>query len=108
MKKLQSITNKLYPTALLLILILIWQLASASGLVPKFMLPSPLDVLSAFINSFPELMEHAGVSLTEAFAGLSTSIVLALLIALLMDRFEVLYKALHPILVTPRPFPQWP
>ena len=105
MKRLQSITNKLYPTALLLCLLLIWHLVTETGLVPKFMLPSPTDVIRAFINSFSELMKHASISLTEAFAGLSISIVLAFVIALFMDRFEVLYKAVHPILVISQTIP---
>jgi len=105
MKKLQNITNKLYPTGLLLFLLLIWQLVTETGLVPKFMLPSPIDVLRAFIGSFSELMEHAAITLTEAFGGLGISIVLAFCIALLMDRFEVLYKAVHPLLVVTQTIP---
>ena len=105
MKKLQNITNKLYPAALLLFLLLIWHLVTSMGLVPRFMLPSPVDVIKAFMSSFPELMQHARVSLTEAFGGLAISIVLAFCIALLMDRFEVLYKALHPLLVITQTIP---
>lgn len=105
MKRLQSITNKIYPAALLLFLLLLWSFVSAIGLVPAFMLPSPMDVIRAFIRSFPELMQHAGVSLTEAFGGLGISIVLAIIIALLMDRFEVLYKALHPLLIITQTIP---
>lgn len=105
MKRLQSITNKVYPTALLLFLLLLWSFVRAIGLVPAFMLPSPMDVIRAFIRSFPELMQHAEVSLTEAFGGLGISIVLAITIALLMDQFEVLYKALHPILIITQTIP---
>ncbi|HBV88500.1 ABC transporter permease [Desulfosporosinus sp.] len=105
MKKLQNITNKLYPTALLLFLLLVWHMVTETGFVPKFMLPSPIDVIRAFINSFSELMQHAAVSLTEAFGGLAISIVLAFSIALLMDRFEALYKAVHPLLVVTQTIP---
>ena len=41
------------------------------------MLPSPTDVLAAFIGDFPALMTHARVSLTEAFLGLGTAILLS-------------------------------
>lgn len=105
MKRLQSITNNLYPTALLLLLLLFWYLVTKIGLVPGFLLPSPSEVMQAFITSFSDLMQHAGVSLTEAGAGLSISIILAFVIALLMDRFEMMYKALHPILVITQTIP---
>lgn len=105
MKKSANITTNFYPLLLLAVLFLTWHLATASGLVPGFMLPSPLDVLRAFMDSFPELMRHTGVSLTEAFTGLGLSIILAFLIALLMDRFAGIYKALHPVLVISQTIP---
>lgn len=105
MKRLQNITNKLYPTAVLLVLLVAWQLVTFFGVVPKFMLPSPADVVGALIRSFPELLKHTQVTLTEAFAGLVISILLAFFIALLMDRFEGLYKAFHPILVITQTIP---
>lgn len=105
MKRLQSITNNLYPTALLLFLLLLWHLVTETQLVPAFMLPSPAGVIRTFINSFPELMHHARISLTEAFLGLGISIILAFVIALLMDRFEVMYKAVHPVLIITQTIP---
>ncbi|WP_072775332.1 ABC transporter permease [Desulfitobacterium chlororespirans] len=105
MKRLQSITNKLYPTAVLLLLLIFWYLATLLEMVPKFMLPSPGDVIRALAGSFPELMKHAQITLTEAFIGLILSILLAFWIALLMDRFDALYKAFHPILVITQTIP---
>lgn len=105
MKRLQSITNKIYPLTALLFLLLIWFMASSTGLVPDFMLPSPGDVLKAFIQSFPDLMGHARVTLTEAGLGLGLSIILAFVIALFMDRYDILYKAMHPVLVITQTIP---
>ncbi|MDD3894853.1 MAG: ABC transporter permease [Syntrophomonadaceae bacterium] len=105
MKRLQSINNNLYPALLLLFLLLIWHLVTEIELVPAFMLPSPVDVVKAFINSFSVLMQHARVTLAEAFLGMGISIVLAFVIALLMDRFEIFYKAVHPVLVITQTIP---
>lgn len=105
MKRLTNITNKVYPTLLLLFLLMVWHFVTEIELVPAFMLPSPLDVIRAFIDSLPELMGHARISLTEAFLGLGLSIALAFVIALLMDRFDILFKALNPILVITQTIP---
>ncbi|AFL99194.1 ABC-type nitrate/sulfonate/bicarbonate transport system, permease component [Desulfitobacterium dehalogenans ATCC 51507] len=105
MKRLQNITNKLYPMAVLLLLLILWYLVTFFEVVPKFMLPSPGDVIHALVGSFPELMKHTQVTLTEAFVGLALSILLAFWIALLMDRFDALYKAFHPILVITQTIP---
>ena len=69
------------------------------------MLPSPVSVGAAFIKDFPNLMTHALVSLQEAIYGLIIGVVLAFIIASLMDRFETLEKALLPLLVVTQTIP---
>ena len=69
------------------------------------MLPSPISVAAAFIKDFPNLMTHALVSLQEAIYGLIIGVVLAFIIASLMDRFETLEKALLPLLVVTQTIP---
>lgn len=78
---------------------------SSLGIVDAFMLPSPLMVLEAFITEFPTLMEHAGITLLEAFLGLFFGILLGFIMAVLMDHFRVLYKAFYPIIVLTQTIP---
>jgi len=89
----------------IIIIIFIWQIISSSGLVPKFMLPAPIDVTMAFINNFPILMDNAGISLLEAFLGILISIILSFLISVLMDRFKLLYKSFYPVLIITQTIP---
>ena len=69
------------------------------------MLPSPIDVLKAFIADFDILMSHSVITLQEALYGLFIGTALAFVIAVLMDRFDFLYKALYPILVITQTIP---
>ena len=85
--------------------IILWQLVCYKQIVPTFILPSPLEIAKAFINNFNLLMSHAGVSLVEAFLGILISIVLALIISILMDRYNFLYKSFYPILVITQTIP---
>ncbi len=73
--------------------------------MPSFMLPSPLAVVKAFWNDLPLLLQHASVTLTEAFLGLLLGVVLAFLLATLMDRYNLLYKAFYPLLVITQTIP---
>jgi ABC-type nitrate/sulfonate/bicarbonate transport system permease component len=75
------------------------------GLVPGFMLPSPLEVVQAFISERKMLWEHAVVTLQEAFIGLALGVAIGFVFAVLMDAFEVLYKAIYPILVITQTIP---
>ena len=104
-KKLQSIINKISPFLAIMIILILWQLLSSTGIVPKYMLPSPTDVVLAFINDFPLLMEHAKTTLTEAFLGITAGTVLGFLIAILMDRFHLFFKSVYPIIILTQTVP---
>ena len=69
MKKFQNITDKIAPSIIIVILLIIWQTLSMINIIPKFMLPSPFEVVRAFISDFPLLMEHTEITLIEAFLG---------------------------------------
>ena len=105
MRKRKNITNKLYPAALLLVLVIVWEVVSDTGIIPKFMLPAPSEVFRAFISEFPRLMHNSRVSLTEAFIGLFTGLFLSVVLAVLMDRFAFMDKAVYPILVITQTVP---
>ena len=104
-KRLQSITSKIPAVIALCIIVLLWDLLCRSGLVPAYMLPTPGEVWRALISDFPTILKYAGVTLQEAFYGLCIGVVLAFVMATVMDRFELLNKALHPILVITQTIP---
>ena len=86
-------------------LVAIWQFVCSVGLVPPFMLPSPVAVVKAFIKDFGLLMGHAGVTLQEAFYGLVIGTVLGFLFAVFMDAFDIIRRAVYPILVVTQTIP---
>ncbi len=104
-KKYQSITNKLAPVIAIAVIILIWFLCNNFEIVPAYMLPSPLDVAKAFAHNFTVMLKQAAVTLQEAIYGLGIGIVLAFIVAALMDRFSFLRKAIYPILVITQTIP---
>jgi len=91
--------------AVILLLLCIWQIVSANELIPKYMLPSPYEVVLALKNDFPLLMSHAKVTVMEAFIGLFFGVVLGVLIAVIMDMCDFLYKALYPLLIITQTIP---
>ncbi len=73
--------------------------------VPAYMLPSPVDVVKAFVDNFSIMMKQAAVTLQETFYGLLIGIAIAFVIASLMDRFTIINKALYPVLVVTQTIP---
>lgn len=104
-KKLQSITNKTAPLIAVAVIVLIWYICSDRKVIPAYMLPSPYDVVKAFIDNFSVMMKQASVTLQEACYGLLIGVALAFIVATLMDRFSFLHKAIYPILVITQTIP---
>ncbi len=105
-KKLQSTISKLaLPAGAVVAALVIWQLVCSAGLVPSFLLPSPIDVGKAFVTDFSLLFSHSCVTLLETFIGLVLGIALGFVLALLMDRFRLLYKMLYPLIVITQTVP---
>ena len=104
-RKLQNTTNRIWSISAIALILILWQGISSLGIVDSFMLPSPVQVMKAFISEFPMLMENAGVTLAEAFLGLLIGVAFGCVMAVLMDRFEPLYKAFYPLIVLTQTVP---
>ena len=104
-KKHTGFMTKAAPYVLIAAILMLWELASASGLMPAYMLPSPTDVVKAMVNDAPLLAEHAKTTLVEGFLGLTASVILSFVTAALMDRYLFLEKAVYPLLVVTQTIP---
>ena len=89
----------------IVVILIVWQAVCSLGWIDSFMLPSPIQVVQAFIKEFPTLMEHSFVTLAEAFWGLALGIALGFVMAVLMDQFEAVYKAFYPLIVLTQTVP---
>lgn len=87
------------------ILLALWHFLCITKVVPDFMLPSPKAVAIAFYEDLDLILEHAGVTLTEAFYGLLIGILFAFVIATVMDRWNVMYQAFYPIMIVTQTIP---
>lgn len=100
-----AIADKL-PAAIALVgIILIWQIVCMTGLVPSYMLPSPVQVIAALIRDFETIMFHASFTLQETIYGLIIGIALSFIGATLMDRFGVIDRAFYPLMIITQTIP---
>ena len=77
----------------------VWQTVCSIGLIPSYMLPSPIEVITAFVSDFSLLTQNSVITLQEAFIGLFLGVSVGFFVAVLMDTFETLYKAFYPLLI---------
>jgi ABC-type nitrate/sulfonate/bicarbonate transport system permease component len=104
-KKLQNTTNYIWSVSAIAVILILWQTVCSVGLVDEFLLPSPVQVVKAFVEEFPLLLEHSFVTLAEALFGLVLGILLGFLVAVFMDQFEPLYKACYPLMILSQTIP---
>lgn len=84
---------------------MIWQIAANLKLLPKYIIPSPLEIGNSFVRDWEFLAFHSQITLIEAIIGLSSGIIIAISLALIMDSFKILNDAIYPILVVSQTIP---
>ncbi len=92
MKKLINIVKQNIVLVSFFIIISIWQLCGYFNLLPKFILPTPLEIIVAFISDFHLIISHSGITLLEAFLGLLVGVVLAIILAIISEVSPLLKK----------------
>ena len=100
-----KIKNLIPAISALVIIIAVWQIVCSCGIVPGYMLPSPVEVMQAFWSDRALLAENAVITLQEAFAGMFFGVLTGFIFAVIMDHSEILYKAFYPILVITQTIP---
>ena len=97
--------NVLPPAVAVVLFLLIWQTYIVATGMPRILLPSPVAVGEVLIADIPILLHHTQVTLIETFAGFATALAVGLLLALLIDRSELLRRAIYPLLVASQTVP---
>ncbi|SHE32073.1 ABC transporter permease [Alkalibacter saccharofermentans] len=98
-------TDKLYPIAGIALALVLWQIIVQVRNVPGYILPSPTRIASALVRDFELIRYHSARTLYASFVGFGFSIVLAFILAIIMDSFEIIKKALYPLLVISQTVP---
>mgnify|MGYP001010431468 CR=1 FL=1 len=86
-------------------LLVVWELVVDLGLIPNFLLPTPVQVVQALVNDISLIVGHAATTLVETAIGLLIGVALGFAIAVLMDRFEGFYLALKPLVTISQTIP---
>ncbi|MDR2144472.1 MAG: ABC transporter permease [Treponema sp.] len=105
--KPKAAAGPLVPPALppLLCLVALWQAVSVSGMIPRYMLPGPLNVLAALWKDRFLLAGHLGRTMAEAAAGLGLAVAVAFILAVIMDTSRLIKDALGPLLLFTQTMP---
>lgn len=95
----------LTPALTIAALLAVWEAVVDLGIVPNFLLPTPVQVVAALVQDAPLIAGHCVVTLAEAAAGLAAGVALGFVFAVLMDRFETFYLAFEPLMTVSQTIP---
>ncbi len=93
----------------LLIVLAAWQLASSTGLLPRSLMPSFIEVATALgglLRTGEIFFPHTVTSLTRASAGFAIAVAAGVSLGILMARVRRVQLAVEPILVLIYPVPK--
>lgn len=105
MRNLRSILRRHISLLGFLGVLLIWQLAGFLKLLPKFILPTPLEILQPFVRDREFLWHHSWATLRVALLGLILGVLIACLMAVLMDSLTWLNDLIYPMMVVIQTIP---
>lgn len=89
----------------LIAVLLVWELSVRVFHISLYILPAPSMIVSAMISQASVLWKHSLVTLYEALAGLMIATILAVMIAIAMDRFQSFKVGIYPYLIVTQTVP---
>lgn len=102
---MEKYLNKHISFISILILLIVWQLLGYFSLLPKFIFPTPFEIIKAFIRERHLLFFHSKITMLEAIIGLSLGIIISFILAIIMDSFKIIYKIIYPLLILTQTIP---
>ncbi len=109
MKKLENIDKmigrKLKSGVFYFSLLLGWEVVCRVFELPHYLLPSPTMIAIELVNTFPLLMSHAQVTMTQVMIGFLLAIGLGFILSMVMDRYQGLKNLIYPMLVVSQTIP---
>ena len=93
------------PAIFLVVLVLLWAIGSAYGVVPNYLLPSPAAIFNEFVSNSRVLIKHASATTLEALAGFAIGSIAGVVVATALTFSSVLREALYPYALVSRAIP---
>lgn len=85
--------------------LIIWEIAVKWRNVPEWILPGPLQIIATFLEVLPWLGKHAWSTMQECLIGFGLAILLALVIAFIMEEISLIKKMLYPLIIISQTVP---
>lgn len=98
-------TRLIFPAAVLLVLLALWELLVWALAVPQWIVPAPSAIGQAFWETRALLGTHVGQTMLEVAIGLGVAVTTGVALAAILDFSAWLRRAIYPLLVISQTIP---
>jgi ABC-type nitrate/sulfonate/bicarbonate transport system permease component len=98
-------TEWLPPLSLVSAILLVWQVAATVLQVPRWLLPSPVDIAEAVVTSSELLLGHSWVTFQEVTIGFILSLIAGVTLAVAIAYSKTLERAIYPFVIASQTIP---
>jgi NitT/TauT family transport system permease protein len=96
----------LRPILLIVALVVLWQAAMSIFAIPKWLIPTPLEVINEMIKEWPRLWREGLVTAYASFFGFLLSVAVGIPLAMAIAYSRVIESFLYPVLVFSQTIPK--
>ena len=101
-----TLQSYVYPAVLLVALLVTWQIVADVSSIPRYLLPSPLQIGEEIFDKASLLAGHSLVTLYEILLGFGLSVLVGVPLAVAMTYSRTFERALYPLLVGSQTIPK--
>jgi NitT/TauT family transport system permease protein len=103
---LRDLRSALYPLLGVAAILAIWQIYVSAFGINRIVLPGPLDILHASVNSWSTLLKETWPTFLESVLGFAIAVVIGIPVAVCVANLRVLSLTLYPILIATQSIPK--
>jgi NitT/TauT family transport system permease protein len=103
---LRDLRSALYPLLGVAAILAIWQIYVSAFGINRIVLPGPLDILHASVNSWPTLLKETWPTFLESVLGFAIAVLIGIPVAVCVANSRVLNLTLYPILIATQSIPK--
>ncbi|WP_296403972.1 ABC transporter permease [Psychrobacter sp.] len=104
-KVIKRIRGLIKRQILVILIIALWQFCVWLQIIPDYLLPSPFQIVQAFIDDFPLLMVHAKYTLATAFIGTTIGLIISFILSIVMDLSKTMRELIYPVILLNQTIP---
>lgn len=103
---IKRLTLSFLPVGSVLLLLAVWEFFSILQYIPRYIAPSPIEIITRMYSDFEIIVEHSQITLVSILVGFISGMLFALIMSFVTASSSVAKLIIEPILITSQVIPK--